>query len=368
MLYYVDWLLLSFSMLLGLFISFSLIQRYLKVKVKVVVYLFLNIFIGFLADLNYLYAMLTNMTPRILEITTGFFGILSGYFLIYFLETYKPGSKSLRIFSVMSFLTGGIVVALILELVFINSGIEQLVFFGTGIGTLRGMYFLLFFAYISILAYKTIQKIIVFAIDKKHKQRLRLIQISIIISYLGTASIFTVYNILMGYGYYVSNTTINVAIKAVAITFLMGILLGYVKSPRAYELHPVKIYKLMIISKTGLPIATYDFTPELNKEQKTDNILVAGAITALRSFMEEISGEKDELKALIFQSKVMEIEIEEEYIFILFADEMSEYLKNSLKNFAERYKQEKGEKIKRAIESGVTIELTSDIIEDLFGK
>lgn len=361
-------LFLVISLLLSLAIIFYLIKRYLKLRVNVVLYLSAVILIGMLSDSVALYGVFSGIQTENLEILGGFFGILSGYFLIYFLETYKSEKKPTGVFSIMSFFTGGIMVALFFELLLINPEEELLIYLNYALSTFRGLYYLLFFIYLSYLAYKSIKTIYPHAIDENHKKRLKIIQMSIIVSYSGTALIYTAYNVSLAFTIQMSQDMTNILVSLCAVVFSWGMLYGYAKTPRAYELHPIKIYKLMIISKDGLPIATHDFIPELNKAQKTDNVLIAGAITALRSFMEEITGDKDELRSLVFQTKTMEVEIKDDYIFIVFAENMSTYLKNSLKKFAERYSKENEEQIKKAIEFGEIIELSSEILQDLFGK
>lgn len=114
---------------------------------------------------------------------------------------------------------------------------------------------------------------------------------------------------------------------------------AYLTADEIAFLQPQRIDSAMVIYETGIPIFSYNFTPQ---ENNTDVTLVSGAITAITALMSEAFNVSSNVKEINFHDKELLLDFQETesgltLAFILFTDRKSNYLETALTRFATEF-------------------------------
>ncbi|HEY0087234.1 MAG TPA: hypothetical protein VGB37_00225 [Candidatus Lokiarchaeia archaeon] len=110
---------------------------------------------------------------------------------------------------------------------------------------------------------------------------------------------------------------------------------GYLQNTQLAYLVPFQCYRIIILKKSGLNCYAKNF----EEEQKIDDILISGAISAISSIMESALGFKSELKEIKLMNAVIILDLREDFSGILIANRFSVVLKNALKSFGDQFQE-----------------------------
>ncbi len=117
---------------------------------------------------------------------------------------------------------------------------------------------------------------------------------------------------------------------------LILISLSYGLSNQVAFLIPQEIDSLIIVHDSGIPLLKYDFR-ELHDEK--DPLLIGGAITAITTLMREAFNVTTKIREVIFQDRLLLLEIRETTAFILVAERKSTFIVEALKRTADNFMQ-----------------------------
>ncbi len=84
--------------------------------------------------------------------------------------------------------------------------------------------------------------------------------------------------------------------------------------PLTIVISKAKVQKAIVITKTGLPIFSYDF--EEDKEMRADSGIIAGLLSAIKSGMEGVVSSGNALKTMAFEDSIMNF-INGRYVVLL---------------------------------------------------
>jgi hypothetical protein len=111
--------------------------------------------------------------------------------------------------------------------------------------------------------------------------------------------------------------------------------LGYLQNTQLAYLVPYQCYKIIILKKSGITCYAKNF----EEDQKVNDVLISGAISAISSIMESALGFKSELKEIKLMNAVMILDLREDFSGILIANRFSIVLKNALISFNDQFQE-----------------------------
>jgi hypothetical protein len=112
---------------------------------------------------------------------------------------------------------------------------------------------------------------------------------------------------------------------------LLGVPVLVSQSP--YFMQSRKISRLTIISNSGLPIYDFNFDPKYDGNE----LLLSGALTAIKSVMTEATGSSTELRSIIFGDLHIITEVRDGFAANLIVESSSAFLKESLRLFTDEF-------------------------------
>lgn len=105
-------------------------------------------------------------------------------------------------------------------------------------------------------------------------------------------------------------------------------------SQSTYFMQSRRLSRLIIITDAGMPIYDFKFAPINGKDNE---LLLSGALTAIRSVMHEATGASKELQAIVFGDLHIITEVREGFAANLLVEKSSALLKDSLRLFADDF-------------------------------
>ncbi len=166
---------------------------------------------------------------------------------------------------------------------------------------------------------------------------------------------------------------VNVQFVLIVVTFLLPLLIIYGRNPNYITTLATPIYEVLVINETGLTPFSYNF--HNIGENNPDAYLKGGAITAIFSVFNEISGTDSFFNEVSLQDRafiVQKFRSKDEQIWMvgLIVSRSSYYLRKSLENFTKTLKDKLTEWRSKDEQSGAVIELpdeAKDIVINSFG-
>ncbi|MHA2252424.1 MAG: hypothetical protein ACXAD7_18805 [Candidatus Kariarchaeaceae archaeon] len=123
-----------------------------------------------------------------------------------------------------------------------------------------------------------------------------------------------------------------------------------------------EIHQLIAIAEGGLPILNYNFRDvSPNTTVKLNEILFSGAITAVNQLMQEVL--ERPIQTITFEDGILLIKAKEELYYVLFADEDSEVLSNTLDEFSTEFYREMNPLIMECMRTGMSLADDKEVIE-----
>jgi len=138
--------------------------------------------------------------------------------------------------------------------------------------------------------------------------------------------------------------------------------------PLTIVISKAKIQKIIIITKNGLPIFSYDFEKE--KKMESDSSLIAGLLSAIKSGMERILSSGKALKTMSFEDSIMTFINGKQVILLLLSQETISSNTQLIANiFLEDFETENRDLLESNIveeeEMGEVVDLLRDITDSV---
>ncbi|MHA1185428.1 MAG: hypothetical protein ACTSSK_00925 [Candidatus Heimdallarchaeota archaeon] len=119
----------------------------------------------------------------------------------------------------------------------------------------------------------------------------------------------------------------------VMLSQLIGVLMisiPVLRSKSAYFMQSRKLSRIIVIEESGLPIYDFNFEPK----NESSEMLLSGALTAIKSVMKEATGASKELRSIAFADLHIITEVREGFAVNLIVEGSTAYLKEALRLFA----------------------------------
>jgi hypothetical protein len=318
----------NIAVIILIVLSIAVLSKYRKDKVLVTLIfnlVFINILIW--AICSTYYPFMPNVRFAVLLYCIGVFCSYVGFFnLFLFSNLVKSGSISLKLAIYFSFLLGIILMLLIggENLFYEMNFYKNFGFYGKAFPFFLVIQFA-FILPVGILFINACFQMVRKSKIKRQKIQTKLIFISSIIAIPGAIIALVIVEVVF----------IPSLVLLVSSIGLLILALGYLQNTQLAYLVPFQCYRLIVLKKSGLTCYAKNF----EEEQKIDDILISGAISAISSIMESALGFKSELKEIKLMNAVMILDLREDFSGILIANKFSVVLKNALKSFGDQFQE-----------------------------
>jgi hypothetical protein len=309
-------------------LSIAVFSKYRKDKILATLIFnlfFISILIWAICSTFYPF-MPTNRLAVIFYCIGVFFSYIGFFNLFLFSNLVKNGSINLKLAIYFSFLIGIILMLLITGE---NLFFEMIFYKNFGFYGKAYLFFLIIqFAFIlpvAILFLNSCYQMVRKSKIKKQKFQTKLIFIGALIGIPGAIVALALVEIIF----------IPSLVLLVCSIGVMIFALGYLQNTQLAYLVPYQCYKIIILKKSGITCYAKNF----EEDQKVNDVLISGAISAISSIMESALGFKSELKEIKLMNAVMILDLREDFSGILIANRFSIVLKNALISFNDQFQE-----------------------------
>ena len=318
----------NLAILILILLSIAVFSKHRKDKILATL-IFNLFFIGILvwAICSTYYPFMPNPRLAVLFYCIGVFCSYIGFFnLFLFSNLVRSGSINLKLAIFFSFLLGIILMLLIAGE---NLFYDMIFYKNFGYYGRAFLFFLIIqFAFIlpvGILFINACYQMVRKSKVKKQKLQTRLTFIGSLIGIPGAIVALVLVEIIF----------IPSLVLLVSSIGLLIFALGYLQNTQLAYLVPYQCHRIIILKKTGITCYAKNF----EQEQKINDILISGAISAISSIMESALGFKSELKEIKLLNAVMILDLREDFSGILIANKFSVVLKDALKSFDDQFQE-----------------------------
>ncbi|MFX0093661.1 MAG: hypothetical protein ACFFBD_18055 [Candidatus Hodarchaeota archaeon] len=357
------------AVFISVLLMYTLVLRWRQTRIKAILLLLPAIFMSFLLDIVNLWEAIVYLDSLIpLSILTfsrestilSLLGLNSAGCFLLFIDYFERDHISAIRLSLFVGMSAAYITGLLISLTSQVSGIN--------LGMI--LVFLLvpvFLAIVAVIGIKAFQNMKRFAFDNEHKNQLLFMQL-VFFSYFFLTSFFIFLS-----GSIIARENLPGEIKQLIWFFpqelsllAASVLLWhvYARSSRIAFLQPQRIYKLLILNRSGLPLYIYEFIrTETSVEQ---DYLVSGGITATKSLLKDAIGATSEIHSISFEDKEVMLTNREKFVVVLFVERKSNYLKIASEMFSVKFEEKYGDNISDHVNKAL-FEGTDHLIERAFG-
>ncbi|MBD3254212.1 MAG: hypothetical protein GF383_03925 [Candidatus Lokiarchaeota archaeon] len=318
----------NIAIVILILLSLAVLSKYRKDKIPATL-IFSLFFISILiwAICSTYYPFTTAQRLAVILYCIGVFFSYLGFFnLFLFSNLVKSGSINLKLGVYFSFLLGTILMLLITGE---NIFYEMIFYSNFGYYAKALLFFLIIqFAFIlpvGILFIDACFQMVRKSKTKKHKTQTRLTFLGSLIGIPGAIIALAIVEIIF----------IPSLVLLVSALGLLIFALGYLQNTQLAYLVPYQCYRIIVIKKSGITCYAKNF----EGEQKINDNLISGAISAISSIMESALGFKSELKVIKLLNAVMILDLREGFSGILISNKFSTVLKNALTSFLNQFQE-----------------------------
>ncbi len=357
------------STFVNLGLLFTLVHRWQKTRIKAILLLVvttINRGIVELFKMNNALFGVDSVSPLIdsSAILMGVFGFSSaGMFLLFidYFENERMSTNRVVLFigSLCSYVVGMLILAALSSSVVETETFEFL-------SMLVLMIAPFFLVSVTIIGCHVLQNCKSYAYDKKHRQQLTLMQLSLMCFFLFTSIYITAYNLVVPYFGLTPDMVQILLVVPQDISLSVGAVLlwlAYARSTRVAFLQSQRMHKLIVVNYAGLPIFSYNF---LGVEHSIDDTLISGGITAVSSLFGESLGVSSGIDSISLEGIEMMMENYDKFAVILFTERISGFLKKAIIEFGSNF----DTKYSHLIDDGVDVSSfagTEILVEQAFG-
>ncbi len=357
------------STFVNLGLLFTLVNRWQKTRIKAILLLVATTINRSIVELikmgNTLFASgsISSLSDYS-AILMGIFGFSSaGMFLLFidYFENERISTTRVALFigSLCSYIVGVIILTTLSSSVVVTETYDFL----SMVVLLIAPFFLVS---VTIIGCYVLQNCKSYTYDKKHRQQLTLMQLSLMFFFLFTSIYITTSNLVVPYLGLTPNQVQLFLVLPQDVSLSIGAVLlwlAYARSTRVAFLQPQRIHKLIVVNYAGLPIFSYSF---LDVGHSIDDSLITGGITAVSSLLGESLGVSSGIESISLESIEMMMENYDKFAVILFTERVSSFLKKAVCEFGSNF----DTKYSHLVSDGVDISSfvgTETLVEQAFG-
>jgi hypothetical protein len=122
-------------------------------------------------------------------------------------------------------------------------------------------------------------------------------------------------------------------------------MIAYGSNKEIFYLQPQQLYSLLVIERSGVPVFSFSFRYEQERQDSDVNsILTAGALKAISSFLKEAVGGKEEIREIVTADRIViaKTGVTKRFIAVLIADRSSPFVHDALTKFTAAFATEYG--------------------------
>ncbi|GAB4316009.1 MAG: hypothetical protein Kow0069_18060 [Promethearchaeota archaeon] len=347
---------ISVTIAVNLVIFLLSFRRYVQTKIRGVLFLsLLNVTVMAYEAANWLTAseLYLGWFASFLVDVSPIFPVFMGLWFVLFLDSFSEE----RVVGVKTAFVTFFLGAMTVVLAFPSIASAELIL------NVIGVYFLV----ITLWTYRVLNTSLAYVTDLDGELQIKRIKVGLLVAFLGTAFVYGIDTfVLARAGEWAQYLRRELLVELVShVTITVGTVLiaaAYIANPRIAVVQPQRMYKLFLINESGLPLFSYEFTPDVG----IDETLVSGALSAITNLMQEAVGAKA-LDLVRFGDRSLLVAIKGKLAAVLITDQPSSFLREGLRNFLSSFLKEFAEVAERWTGAADAFKGTDVLIERAFG-